>query len=224
MINISELTQYHHKKQEENKKKYDKVLKDCHIDIKINAKNEKYNCWYKIPVFLWGIPAYDIRECTYYIMLKLTNNGFNVKLYPDRNLYISWEKYKPKEPEYIKKSKISNTPYINSIKPPAIMPKTQYIKQHIKNNYNTEIQRKKQLMDKYFLPSDNIPQIINKPIKRVVDLSYKKNDDNIPLISSRPIASRSSITREPIQENNSTKTKTKTTKSKSKNNYEIQFV
>ena len=37
-----------------------------------------------------GVPRYDITSCTYYVIQKLRENGFNVQLLQYNFLYISW--------------------------------------------------------------------------------------------------------------------------------------
>ncbi len=91
MINIDEL----HRKQDvkKNKKKevFEDILKRCHNKIKATAeKQDDCYCFFKIPVYIYGIPLYDLKSCIIYITTALSKNGFDIKYFHPNLIYISW--------------------------------------------------------------------------------------------------------------------------------------
>ena len=90
-INIYDLYNNINKKKYEKYVVYDKILKRCHTKIKTYADNLKLNCIYEIPVFIFGIPLYNIFYVKNYIIKRLTENGFIVKDLPGNYIYISWD-------------------------------------------------------------------------------------------------------------------------------------
>ena len=96
-LNIDEL---YGKKQERDLNmlnSYNKILTRVHNRIKYISKNNKdeFYCWYIMPEMLIGIPNYDFRECTAYIIEKLRENGFVVRYTHPNLLFISWNHWVP---------------------------------------------------------------------------------------------------------------------------------
>jgi hypothetical protein len=90
-LNILEL---HRTINEKNKNKgvaYDKVLELCHKRVKFHANNLKLNCFYEVPLYVFGYPTFDISKCIEYLKRSLENDGFLVKYYFPKYLYISWD-------------------------------------------------------------------------------------------------------------------------------------
>ena len=52
-------------------------------------------CWYLMPEMVIGIPKYDYRDCTAYIIEKLRTNGFIVRYTHPNLLFISWSHWIP---------------------------------------------------------------------------------------------------------------------------------
>ena len=102
MININEL----HKEREGriNRKKeiYDTILLKCHQRI-INASKADNSCFcfYTIPLYIYGVPLYNMKTCILYIIDCLSKNGFDIKYTHPNLIYISWlNKKNPKTIEY----------------------------------------------------------------------------------------------------------------------------
>ena len=76
---------------------YNKILTRIHNKIKYTSKNFVGNnhCWYIMPEVLIGIPKYDYRECTAYIINSLQTNGFIVRYTHPNLLFISWNHWVP---------------------------------------------------------------------------------------------------------------------------------
>ncbi len=76
---------------------YNKILLRIHNKIKYISKqliNEQC-CWYVMPEMMIGIPKYDVKDCTAYIIEKLRDNGFIVRYTHPNLLFISWKHWVP---------------------------------------------------------------------------------------------------------------------------------
>ena len=96
-INIDEL---YEKKQQHDMftlGSYNKVLSRIHNKIRYTSKQYIDNnfCWYLIPEVLLGIPKYDHRDCTAYVIDKLQENDFIVRYIHPNLLFISWNHWVP---------------------------------------------------------------------------------------------------------------------------------
>ena len=104
-INIYDL--YRNIKELKNKKNYcyNEVLYKIHERIKKTSDKEKYKIVYEVPEMVFGVPAYDLNKCMAYLIKELRHNGFLVKYYFPKILYISWD---PREILSYKKQKKTN--------------------------------------------------------------------------------------------------------------------
>ena len=96
-MNLDEL---YTKKQEQDlnvMNNYNKILVRIHNKIKYISKNiiNDNCCWYLMPEMVIGVPKYDYRDCTAYIIEKLRTNGFIVRYTHPNLLFISWKHWVP---------------------------------------------------------------------------------------------------------------------------------
>lgn len=96
-LNLDDL---YEKKQQHNLftvSSYNKILTRIHNKIKYTSRqyNDIHHCWYIIPEIMIGIPKYDHKDCTAYIIDKLQNNGFIIKYTYPNLLFISWNHWVP---------------------------------------------------------------------------------------------------------------------------------
>lgn len=96
-LNIDEL--YSKKQQQDLNvlKNYNNILIRIHNKIKYCSKNiiNENCCWYIMPEMILGIPKYDHRDCTAYVIEKLRINGFIVRYTHPNLLFISWKHWVP---------------------------------------------------------------------------------------------------------------------------------
>jgi hypothetical protein len=110
-INLDDL--YKNKKytHDHKLKVYDRILERIHKKIKTTARmrNSECFCFFIIPEFILGLPRYDIRICTTYIIDKLMENGFKIKYTNPNMLFISWNHYIPyyERQDYKKKTGVN---------------------------------------------------------------------------------------------------------------------
>ena len=76
---------------------YNKILARVHTKIKLVSKQyaDTYHCWYIVPEVLLGIPKYDHKDCTAYVINKLQENGFIVRYTHPNLIFISWKHWVP---------------------------------------------------------------------------------------------------------------------------------
>jgi hypothetical protein len=96
-LNIDEL--YSKKQQQDLNvlKNYNNILLRIHNKIKYISKNmlNENCCWYVMPEMILGVPKYDHRDCTTYVIEKLRDNGFIVRYTHPNLLFISWKHWVP---------------------------------------------------------------------------------------------------------------------------------
>jgi len=76
---------------------YNKILIRVHNKIKYVSKQliNDQCCWYIVPEVMLGIPKYDHRDCTIFIIEQLRENGFVVNYIHPNLLFISWKNWIP---------------------------------------------------------------------------------------------------------------------------------
>ena len=76
---------------------YNKILARVHTKIKLVSKQyaDTYHCWYIVPEVLLGIPKYDHKDCTAYVINKLQENGFIVRYTHPNLIFVSWKHWVP---------------------------------------------------------------------------------------------------------------------------------
>lgn len=90
-LNIFEL---HRTINEKNMRKtdcYEKVLEICHRRISIAAEHRQYRIMFEVPEYVVGYPIFDINNCIKFLSKSLKGNGFLVKYYFPKVLYVSWD-------------------------------------------------------------------------------------------------------------------------------------
>ena len=76
---------------------YNKILQRIHNRIKYISKQlvNDMCCWYIMPEMMIGIPKYDVKDCTAYVIQNLRENGFIIRYTYPNLLFISWKHWIP---------------------------------------------------------------------------------------------------------------------------------
>ena len=90
-LNILELHRTIYEKKNRKDECYDNVLGICHRKIQMATKNNLTKILFDVPEYVPGMPLYDITQCLKYMVLALNNDGFFIRYYFPKLLYISWD-------------------------------------------------------------------------------------------------------------------------------------
>jgi len=88
------------KKQQKDLKQlsiFNKILNRIHKRINYTGKtkpNDKH-LFFTVPEYIFGEPLYNQGDCIGYLVVKLEDNGFDVKYMHPNNLFISWKNWIP---------------------------------------------------------------------------------------------------------------------------------
>ena len=90
-LNILELHRTINEKNNRKNECYDKVLEICHKKINMAPNLRQLRCMIEVPEYVCGYPLYDLNSCIKYLLDSLKVNGFLVKYYFPKVLYVSWD-------------------------------------------------------------------------------------------------------------------------------------
>lgn len=66
------------------------VTNCCYARLKKLAEYGLSACYFDVPLFVSGLPLYDVAACAEFISCHLSSNGFLIKRVSDRRMYIQW--------------------------------------------------------------------------------------------------------------------------------------
>ena len=90
-LNILDLHRSINEKKHKKAESYDRLLDICHKKIETHAGNQQLRCVLEVPSFVFGFPIFDYNKGIEYVYNSLQKNGFLVKYYFPKYLYISWD-------------------------------------------------------------------------------------------------------------------------------------
>lgn len=90
-LTVYELYNQLDKKKVSRNKSFEKVVEICFNKIRTATEKEHLRLVFDVPEYVLGLPVYNLNDCTIYIMEKLKLNGFLVRFYFPKTLYISWD-------------------------------------------------------------------------------------------------------------------------------------
>lgn len=90
-INILDLHRSINEKKMRTNECFDKILDICHKKIQAGADSQKMNCFIEVPSYVFGYPIFNFNNCIEYVYNSLKKNGFLVKYYFPKYLYVSWD-------------------------------------------------------------------------------------------------------------------------------------
>lgn len=91
MLNVFELNRHRDEKEVRKYETYRKILEKVHFKIQQNSKKGISFCFYNLPTYLPGLPAYDIQKCAEYIIERLKKIGIIVLYFHPNAIYATWE-------------------------------------------------------------------------------------------------------------------------------------
>ena len=75
---------------------YQRILEMCHTRIRNVTRAGGLHCFFEVPPFVFGLPMFSQKECTEFLVEKLSMIGLVAREHPNQPfvVYISWD---PKE-------------------------------------------------------------------------------------------------------------------------------
>lgn len=91
-VNVKDIMATQKQRQQKRHEVFDQIMEKINrlIVKSIKVLRNNNSCVYEVPEFLIGSPLYELNECINYLIKKLTENGFYVRYFFPRVLYISW--------------------------------------------------------------------------------------------------------------------------------------
>ena len=90
-VNIKDIYRDMYDRKSKRVKIYDEILKRCQRRIVDMAKRDLYCMLFDVPEFVLTMPTYDLKTCIVYLIRNLRENGFYIRYYYPKILFVSWE-------------------------------------------------------------------------------------------------------------------------------------
>eukprot|EP00798_Chlamydomonas_sp_ICE-L_P019683 gene19683-26370_t len=91
MLNIVDVYKDIADRQKKRKEIFRIVMKQCEKHIRNVVQADGIKCIFVVPEFIWGMPLYNVTECTKHVKTELERAGFHVTFYFPRLLLVSWD-------------------------------------------------------------------------------------------------------------------------------------
>ena len=92
LITVEQINHIQKEQVEKWLKIYNKILANCNMKIQSCVRQKKKYCFYNLPTHQFGLPLYDVKKCSVYLIKKLTEAKFVVSYIPPSTLFINWGK------------------------------------------------------------------------------------------------------------------------------------
>jgi hypothetical protein len=90
-VTAKELNRMIETKRIERTSTFSKIADLCQARVIKYAKRDMHRCAFEVPEFILGTPPYDLNLAIKYVVERLEKNGFLVRYFFPRLLYISWD-------------------------------------------------------------------------------------------------------------------------------------
>jgi hypothetical protein len=96
-INIDDLYNKSHQRDLKQLSIFNKILNRIHNKIKTTTRTQKKetHVWFAVPEYIFGESVYNQGDCIGYLVVKLEENGFNVRYVHPNTLFVSWANWIP---------------------------------------------------------------------------------------------------------------------------------
>ncbi len=95
-MNIDELFEKNKQKDLKQLSIFNKILNRIHKRIQYTARSKKDKfIFFTVPEYLFGEPLYNQGDCIGFLVVKLEENGFEVKYMHPNSLFVSWKNHIP---------------------------------------------------------------------------------------------------------------------------------
>jgi hypothetical protein len=96
-INIDELYEKNQLRDLKQITIFNKILNRIHKRITFTSRNKvnDKHIWFTVPEYIFGEPCYSKGDCIGYLVVKLEENGFDVRFVYPNTLFVSWKNWVP---------------------------------------------------------------------------------------------------------------------------------
>lgn len=95
-MNIDELFEKNKQKDLKQLSIFNKILNRIHKRIQYTSRSKKDKfVFFTVPEYLFGEPLYNQGDCIGFLVVKLEENGFEVKYMHPNTLWVSWKNHIP---------------------------------------------------------------------------------------------------------------------------------
>jgi hypothetical protein len=96
-VNIDDLYDKSHQRDLKQLSIFNKILNRIHNKIKTTTRCQKKDThvWFAVPEYIFGESVYNQGDCIGYLVVKLEENGFNVRYVHPNTLFVSWANWIP---------------------------------------------------------------------------------------------------------------------------------
>jgi hypothetical protein len=95
MLSVKEIRSIESRRREMKKELYKTILKSFSTRIVNAVELGQTQAFLNVPQFVVGFPIFDRTAARLYIARQMSNLGYDVTLYGDHDMYVSWVKSKP---------------------------------------------------------------------------------------------------------------------------------
>ena len=171
-LNINELYQTQRTKQINRLTFFKQILKKCHHRIQTVSKKAETYCFFIVPEFVFGVPLFNVYQCSQFIIDNLSKSGFYVIYVRPNIIYISWDLRQYLTIE--QKKQLNNIPQTYNI--PQNLPRIEF---NYPNQTNQSNEQKKIVIPNYYSNSNTVSnnQTQNQSIKQINN-NYNNNNNN----------------------------------------------
>jgi len=90
-LNILEIQRTIQEKKQKRYETFEKIIEMCNRRIRDAADKERLRTFIIIPEFIVGSPMFNMNECLEFVITSFKKNGFFVRYYFPKMLYMSWD-------------------------------------------------------------------------------------------------------------------------------------
>lgn len=171
---------------------YEKILEMIYKRILKNGREDKLSYFFEVPEYIFGYPLFKLDVLIKFLYAELTKNGFLVKYYFPKYLYISWDydeiKYEnslEKLPYQIPHYQRPELPFFKQpIALPIYDPENRWVPQDVNKNdqSNSDVQAK--FLNRITDYNICAPEREKKVLINTSNTSTHQNLSNLPFLSS----------------------------------------
>jgi hypothetical protein len=150
-LSVNDINTFHKEKIKKWIKVYEKVLGHCYRKVREHVLRDQQFCFFPVPEYLAGFPLFNITHCTFFLIKKLNQGGFQTKFIPPNVIYIHWA-VKNHYKNYVKQENILEQKVISQQNQKVISQQNQKVISQQENNVKNVTYNVNNQDNKYLYP------------------------------------------------------------------------